>query len=96
MTGAARDGGLDGRRRERGLRGRQDADLGEDARLGWLTPPDDAVALARTLAASAAMDKAELQAMGVRGRKFALATFAPAHIAASTLSVYSTLFEGPG
>jgi glycosyltransferase involved in cell wall biosynthesis len=70
--------------------------VAEDARLGWLTPPDDAVALARTLAASAAMDRAELHAMGMRGRKFALATFAPAHIAAGTLSVYSTLFEGPG
>jgi glycosyltransferase involved in cell wall biosynthesis len=68
----------------------------EETRLGWLTPPDDPVALARTLAAAAAMEKAELQAMGVRGRKFALATFAPAHIAASTLAVYSTLFEGPG
>src|ERR1051326_2747715 len=70
--------------------------VAEDARLGWLTPPDDSVALARTLAAAAAMDNAELHAMGVRGRKFALATFAPAHIAASTLAVYSTLFEGPG
>ena len=68
----------------------------EEARLGWITPPDDAVALARTLAAAAAMEQAELRAMGVRGRKFALATFAPAHIAASTLAVYSTLFEGPG
>ncbi|HEV2957103.1 MAG TPA: glycosyltransferase [Xanthobacteraceae bacterium] len=68
----------------------------EDARLGWLTPPDDTVALARTLAAAAAMEIAELRAMGVQGRKFALATFAPAHIAASTLAVYSTLFEGPG
>jgi glycosyltransferase involved in cell wall biosynthesis len=68
----------------------------EEARLGWLTPPDDPVALARTLAAAAAMEKPSLQEMGVRGRKFALATFAPAHIAASTLSVYSTLFEGPG
>ena len=68
----------------------------EDSRLGWLTPPDDPVALARTLATAAAMDKAALQAMGVRGRKFALATFAPAHIAASTLAVYSTLFEGAG
>jgi len=68
----------------------------EEARLGWLTPPDDPVALARTLAAAAALEKTELQAIGARGRKFALATFAPAHIAASTLSVYSTLFEGPG
>jgi glycosyltransferase involved in cell wall biosynthesis len=67
----------------------------DDAQLGWLTPLDGEVALARTLAASAAMDNAALHAMGVRGRKFALATFAPAHIAASTLSVYSTLFEGP-
>jgi glycosyltransferase involved in cell wall biosynthesis len=66
----------------------------EDARLGWVTAPEDPVALARTLAQAAATDLAELRAMGVRGRKFALATFAPGHIAASTLSVYSTLFEG--
>ena len=71
-------------------------EVAENARLGWLTPPDDPVALARTLAAAAAMEIAELRAMGVQGRKFALATFAPAHIAASTLAVYSTLFEGPG
>jgi glycosyltransferase involved in cell wall biosynthesis len=71
-------------------------EVAEDARLGWLTPPDDPVALARTLAAAAAMEKPDLQAMGVRGRKFALATFAPAHIATSTLAVYSILFEGPG
>jgi glycosyltransferase involved in cell wall biosynthesis len=67
----------------------------EEARLGWLTPPDDPVALARTLAAAAALEIAELRAIGAHGRKFALATFAPAHIAASTLAVYSTLFEGP-
>lgn len=66
----------------------------EEARVGWLTPPDDPVALARTLAAAAALEKSELRAMGAYGRKFALATFAPAHIAASTLAVYSTLFEG--
>jgi glycosyltransferase involved in cell wall biosynthesis len=70
--------------------------VAEEGRLGWLTPPDDPVALARTLAAAAGMELTELRAMGVHGRKFALATFAPAHIAASTLAVYSTLFEGPG
>jgi glycosyltransferase involved in cell wall biosynthesis len=68
----------------------------EEARLGWLTPRDDPVALARTLAAAVAIEKGELRTMGERGRKFALATFAPAHIAASTLAVYSTLFEGAG
>jgi glycosyltransferase involved in cell wall biosynthesis len=68
----------------------------EETRLGWLTEPDDPVALARTLAAAAALDTAELRTIGARGRKFALATFAPAHMAASTLAVYSTLFEGPG
>jgi len=52
------------------------------------------VALARTLAEATAVDRAQLHAMGVRGRKFAVAEFAPAHIAASTLAVYSTLFEG--
>src|SRR5262249_6748496 len=67
----------------------------EEARLGWVTPPDDPATVARTLAAAVAMETAELRAMGARGRKFALATFAPAHIAASTLAVYSTLFEGP-
>jgi len=68
----------------------------EDSRLGWLTEPNDPVSLARTLAAAEALDTAELRAIGARGRKFASATFAPAHTAASTLAVYSTLFEGAG
>jgi glycosyltransferase involved in cell wall biosynthesis len=68
--------------------------VAEEARLGWLTAPDDPVALARTLAAAQAMDPAELRAMGARGRRFAQANFAPAHVAANTLAVYSTLFEG--
>jgi glycosyltransferase involved in cell wall biosynthesis len=67
----------------------------EDSRLGWMIPPDDPVALARTLATAATMPVSDLQAMGARGRKFAQGTFSPAHIAASTLAVYSTLFEGP-
>ena len=68
--------------------------VAEQARLGWLTEPDDPVALARTLAAAEAMGDADLRAMGARGRQFALATFSPAHVAARTLAVYSTLFEG--
>jgi glycosyltransferase involved in cell wall biosynthesis len=66
----------------------------EDSRLGWVIEPDDPVGLARTLAAAATMPLSELRAMGARARKFAQTTFAPAHIAASTLAVYSTLFEG--
>jgi glycosyltransferase involved in cell wall biosynthesis len=66
----------------------------EQSRLGWLTEPDDPVALARTLAAAEAMSDADLRTMGARGRQFAQATFSPAHIAARTLAVYSTLFEG--
>jgi glycosyltransferase involved in cell wall biosynthesis len=66
----------------------------EESRLGWLTEPDDPVALARTLAAAEATGEAELRAMGLRGRRFAQATVSPAHVAASTLALYSTLFEG--
>ncbi len=66
----------------------------EDSRLGWVIEPDNSVGLARTLAAAATMPLSDLRAMGARARKFAQATFAPAHIAASTLAVYSTLFEG--
>jgi glycosyltransferase involved in cell wall biosynthesis len=66
----------------------------EQSRIGWLTEPDDPIALARTLAAAEAIGEAELRAIGARGRRFALATFSPAHLAASTLSAYSTLFEG--
>jgi glycosyltransferase involved in cell wall biosynthesis len=68
--------------------------VAEQSRLGWLTEPDDPVALARTLAAAEAMGDVDLRAMGARGRQFALATFSPAHVAARTLAVYSTLFEG--
>jgi glycosyltransferase involved in cell wall biosynthesis len=70
--------------------------VAEQARLGWLTEPDDPVALARTLAATESLGEAELRAIGARGRKFALDTFSPANVAASTLAVYSTLFEGAG
>ena len=70
--------------------------VAEDSRLGWLIDPDEPVALARTLATATTMPLPELRAMGARGRKFAQATFASGHIAASTLAVYSTLFEGPG
>lgn len=66
----------------------------EDSRLGWLIEPDNPVGLARTLAAAATLLLSDLRAMGARGRKFAQATFAPSHIAAGTLAVYSTLFEG--
>ena len=66
----------------------------EQSRLGWLTEPADAVALARTLATTESIGEAELRAIGARGRRFAQATFSPAHVAASTLAVYSTLFEG--
>jgi glycosyltransferase involved in cell wall biosynthesis len=68
--------------------------VAEDARTGWLTEPDNPVALARTLAQAESIGEAGLRAIGARGRRFALATFSPAHIAASTLAVYSTLFEG--
>jgi glycosyltransferase involved in cell wall biosynthesis len=70
--------------------------VAEQARLGWLTEPDDPVALARTLAATESLGEAELRAIGARGRKFALDTFSPANVAATTLAVYSTLFEGAG
>ena len=57
--------------------------VAEQARLGWLTEPDDPVALARTLAAAEAMGDADLRAMGARGRQLALATFSPAPTASS-------------
>lgn len=66
----------------------------ERSRIGWLTEPDDALALARTLAAVESIGPAEHQAIGARARRFAQATFSPAHIAASTLAVYGALFEG--
>jgi len=66
----------------------------EHARTGWLAQPDDAVSLARALAAAEAVDAAELRALGMRARRFAEATFSPEHVAAGTLAVYSGLFEG--
>ncbi|HXW26206.1 MAG TPA: glycosyltransferase [Xanthobacteraceae bacterium] len=68
--------------------------VADQSRLGWLTEPNDPVALARTLAATEAMGDADLRAIGGRGRRFALATFSPARVAASTLAVYSALLEG--
>jgi glycosyltransferase involved in cell wall biosynthesis len=66
----------------------------ERSRIGWLIEPDDAMALARTLAAVESIGPAEHQAIGARARRFAQATFSPAHIAACTLAVYGALFEG--
>jgi len=66
----------------------------ENTRIGWLAAPDDAMSLARALAAVEAVNSDELQTLGARARRFAEAAFAPAHVAAGALTVYSELFEG--
>lgn len=67
---------------------------GADARLhctGWLTPPDDPVALARTLADALATGVHERHEIGLRARRFAENRFAREDVADATLDVYAEL-----
>jgi glycosyltransferase involved in cell wall biosynthesis len=68
--------------------------VADAARTGWLTPPDDPIALARAIAAALAVDRQARQAVGARARRYAELKFSPARIAAATLAVYTALLEG--
>lgn len=63
-------------------------------RTGWLARPDDPTDLARTIAAALATNPAELRSISMRARTHAEQSFAPTQIAASTLSVYTSLLAG--
>jgi glycosyltransferase involved in cell wall biosynthesis len=65
----------------------------EQARLGWLVNPADAMELARAIAGLLALDQGERQALRARARHFAETFYAPARVAAATLAVYSGLLE---
>jgi glycosyltransferase involved in cell wall biosynthesis len=58
---------------------------------GWLVPPDDAEALARSLAAVLALAPAERPAMGERARRHVLANFTIEAMQRRTLAVYDRL-----
>lgn len=66
-----------------------------EMRTGWLARGDDPVMLARAIAAALGASPAELRAISVRARDHAEATYAPARIAADTMSVYRSQLEGP-
>ncbi len=64
-------------------------------RAGWLVEPGDAMALARVIAAVAALDLPALRILGIRARKLATMLFAPERVAAATLAIYAALLAGP-
>jgi glycosyltransferase involved in cell wall biosynthesis len=68
----------------------------EEARTGWLAEPDDAVSLARALAAAFATEAPAYNAIGVRARRLASQFFTPGRTAAAALELYAGLFEGRG
>ena len=63
-------------------------------RTGWLTAPDDPVALARILAGALAVRPHERDAIGARARRFAERCFAREEVADATLAVYGELVDG--
>lgn len=65
-----------------------------EARTGWFARPDDPVDFARAIVSALALEPAEMRAISLRARAHAETAFAPARIAASTLSVYTSLLEG--
>lgn len=65
----------------------------EGNRTGWLTPPQDPLALARALAAALALNHDACRSMGLRAREFAQGQFSRTHVTAATLSVYSALLD---
>jgi glycosyltransferase involved in cell wall biosynthesis len=66
----------------------------DTVRTGWLTDPDDPIALARVLSAALAVDARARQAIGARARHYAETRLSAARIAAATLGVYADLLEG--
>jgi glycosyltransferase involved in cell wall biosynthesis len=68
----------------------------ESGRTGWLAEPDDAVSLARALAAALATEAASYNAIGTRARRLASQYFMPSRTSAAALNLYASLFEGRG
>ena len=68
----------------------------ESGRTGWLAEPDDAVSLARALAAALATEAASYNAIGTRARRLAGQSFMPSRTSTAALNLYASLFEGRG
>jgi glycosyltransferase involved in cell wall biosynthesis len=62
-------------------------------RTGWLTPPEDPMALARSLAAALALSPREYDSIADHARHWAQRTFSPERVAAATLSTYLALLQ---
>lgn len=67
----------------------------EPMRTGWLAEPDDPISFARAIAAAVSVEAAAYEVIGTRARRLANQFFTPARTAASALSLYARLFEGP-
>jgi glycosyltransferase involved in cell wall biosynthesis len=65
----------------------------DSLRTGWLTPPHDSIALARTLSQALSLDPHSLLKIGAAARAFAQSGFSPDQVAAATLSVYDWLLR---
>jgi glycosyltransferase involved in cell wall biosynthesis len=70
-----------------------DDDPASPARAGWLVPPDDEAALARTLVA-AARDPAERALRGANGRRLVASRFGWPAIARRVLRIYEEAAPG--
>ncbi len=62
-------------------------------RTGWLTPPFDALALARNLAAALALPPREYDTVADHARLWAQRMFSPERVAAATLSTYLSMLQ---
>lgn len=68
----------------------------EENRTGWLAEPEDAVSLARAIAAAVATEASTYNAIVTRARRLASQFFTPTRTAAASLAIYADLFEGRG
>jgi glycosyltransferase involved in cell wall biosynthesis len=66
----------------------------EEHRTGWLVSPSDPITLARTIAATLALDRATRHMIGVQARRHAELRFSPARVAAAVLGLYTSLLAG--
>jgi glycosyltransferase involved in cell wall biosynthesis len=65
-------------------------------RTGWLAEPDDAISLARAIAAALSAEAAAYNAIGTRARRLANQYFLPARTSAAALGLFASLSEGRG
>jgi len=68
-------------------------ECGPSERTGWLTPPDDAEALAAAISEALDLNAAGRDALALRARRRAADLFSIEQMCATTLSAYENLLE---